>query len=29
MSGREVTVEFETKGADRIALAITVAAEKK
>jgi hypothetical protein len=29
MSGREVMVDFETKGADRIATAITVAAEKK
>jgi hypothetical protein len=29
MSGREVTIDFETKGADRIATAITVAAEKK
>ena len=29
MSGREVTIAYETKGADRIATAITVAAEKK
>jgi hypothetical protein len=29
MSGREVTVEYETKGADRIATMITIAAEKK
>ena len=29
MSGREVTIDFETKGADRIATMITVAAEKK
>jgi hypothetical protein len=29
MSGREVTIDYETKGADRIATAITVAAEKK
>ncbi len=29
MSGREVTIDFETKGADRIATAITVAADKK
>ena len=29
MSGREVTIDYETKGADRIALMITVAAEKK
>lgn len=28
-SGREVTIDYETKGADRIATAITVAAEKK
>ena len=28
-SGREVTIDFEMKGADRIATAITVAAEKK
>jgi hypothetical protein len=29
MSGREVTIDYETKGADRIALMITVAAEKR
>lgn len=29
MSGREVTIDYETKGADRIATMITVAAEKK
>lgn len=29
MSGREVTIDFETKGADRIATAISVAADKK
>jgi hypothetical protein len=29
MSGREVTIDYEMKGADRIATAITVAAEKK
>lgn len=29
MSGREVTIDYETKGADRIATAITVGAEKK
>jgi hypothetical protein len=29
MSGREVTIEYETKGADRIATAITVGADKK
>jgi hypothetical protein len=29
MSGREVIIDFETKGADRIATAITVAPEKK
>ena len=29
MSGREVTIDYETKGADRIATAITVAADKK
>jgi hypothetical protein len=29
MSGREVTIDYETKGADRIATAITVVAEKK
>ena len=29
MSGREVTVDYETKGADRIATMITIAAEKK
>jgi hypothetical protein len=29
MSGREVTIDYETKGADRIALMITVTAEKK
>jgi hypothetical protein len=29
MSGREVTIDYETKGANRIATAITVAAEKK
>lgn len=29
MSGREVTIDYETKGADRIALMITVSAEKK
>ena len=29
MSGREVTIDFETKGADRIATMITVEAEKK
>ena len=28
-SGREVTIDYEMKGADRIATAITVAAEKK
>ena len=28
-SGREVTIDYETKGADRVATAITVAAEKK
>ena len=29
MSGREVTIDFETKGADRIATMITVEAEMK
>lgn len=29
MSGREVTIDFETKGADRVATAITIAADKK
>ncbi|HEU4694147.1 MAG TPA: hypothetical protein VFS23_37530 [Vicinamibacterales bacterium] len=29
MSGREVTIDYETKGADRIAMTITVAADKK
>jgi hypothetical protein len=29
MSGRQVTIDYETKGADRVATAITVAAEKK
>jgi hypothetical protein len=29
MSGREVTIDYETKGADRIATMITVSAEKK
>lgn len=29
MSGREVTIDYETKGADRIATMITVVAEKK
>ena len=29
MSGREVTINYATKGADRVATAITVAAEKK
>jgi hypothetical protein len=29
MSGREVTINYTTKGADRVATAITVAAEKK
>ena len=29
MSGREVTIDFETKGADRIATMITVEADKK
>jgi hypothetical protein len=29
MSGREVTIDYETKGADRIATAITVGADKK
>ena len=29
MSGREVTIDYEMKGADRIATAITVVAEKK
>jgi hypothetical protein len=29
MSGRQVTIDFETKGADRIATMITVEAEKK
>jgi hypothetical protein len=29
MSGREVAIDFETKGADRIATAITVVPEKK
>jgi hypothetical protein len=29
MSGREVTIDYEMKGADRVATAITVAAEKK
>ena len=29
MSGREVTIDFEAKGADRIATMITVEAEKK
>jgi hypothetical protein len=29
MSGREVTIDYEMKGANRIATAITVAAEKK
>jgi hypothetical protein len=28
-SGREVTIDYEMKGADRVATAITVAAEKK
>ena len=28
-SGREVTIDYETKGADRIAMMITIAAEKK
>ena len=29
MSGREVTIDYETKGADRIATMITVSADKK
>jgi hypothetical protein len=29
MSGREVTINYSTKGADRVATAITVGAEKK
>ena len=29
MSGREVTIDYETRGADRVATIITVAAEKK
>ncbi len=29
MSGREVTIDYETKGADRIATMITITAEKK
>jgi hypothetical protein len=29
MSGRQVTIDFETKGADRIATMITIEAEKK
>ena len=29
MSGREVTIDYETKGADRIATMITVTADKK
>ena len=29
MSGRQVSIDYETKGADRIATAITVAAAKK
>ena len=29
MSGREVTVDYETKGADRIATMITIVPEKK
>ena len=29
MSGRELTIDYETKGADRIATLITVAADKK
>lgn len=29
MSGRQVTIDYETKGADRIATMITVSAEKK
>ena len=29
MSGREVTIDYESKGADRIATMITVSAEKK
>ena len=29
MSGREVTMNYSTKGADRVATAITVGAEKK
>jgi hypothetical protein len=29
MSGRQVTIDYQTKGADKIATAITVAAEKK
>ena len=29
MSGRQVTIDFETKGADRVATMITVEAEKK
>jgi hypothetical protein len=29
MSGREVTIDYQTKGADRIATAITVGADKK
>jgi len=28
-SGREVTIDYETKGADRIAMMITISAEKK
>ena len=28
-SGREVTIDYETKGADRIATMITISAEKK
>ncbi len=29
MSGREVTIDYETKGADRVAMMITIAAAKK
>jgi uncharacterized protein affecting Mg2+/Co2+ transport len=29
MSGRQVTIDFETKGADRVATMITIEAEKK
>ncbi len=29
MSGREVTIDYESKGADRVATMITVSAEKK